>query len=74
MRHPKSEPGGPVILRNIRINYINGIRQAVQHLATLHHQRIAFVTGPLHLKSATARKAAFEQSMHEIGMNCYRVR
>jgi LacI family transcriptional regulator len=53
---------------NIRIDYLNGIRQAVQHLAALRHKRIAFVAGPLHLKSALARKAAFEQSMEEIGL------
>ena len=34
---------------NIRINYLNGIRQAVQHLAALRHEKIAFVTGPLDL-------------------------
>ncbi len=53
---------------NIRINYMHGIRQAVQHLAALRHERIAFVAGPLHLKSALARKAAFEESMREIGL------
>jgi LacI family transcriptional regulator len=53
---------------NIRIDYQNGIRQAVQHLAALRHTRIAFVAGPLHLKSALARKRAFEQSMTEIGL------
>jgi LacI family transcriptional regulator len=53
----------------IRINYQHGIRQAVQHLAALRHTHIAFVTGPLHLKSALARKAAFESSMKEIGLD-----
>jgi len=53
---------------NIRINYQNGIRQAVQHLAALRHTRIAFVTGPLYLKSALARRDAFERSMQEIGL------
>ena len=53
---------------NIRINYQHGIRQAVQHLAALRHERISFVTGPLNLKSARARKDAFEGSMREIGM------
>src|SRR5216684_5833393 len=53
---------------NIRIEYIHGIRQAVQHLAALRHEKIAFITGPLRLKSARARKEAFLQSMNEIGM------
>jgi LacI family transcriptional regulator len=53
---------------NIRIDYLNGIRQAVQHLAALRHEHIAFITGPLILKSAVARKDAFVQSMAEIGL------
>ncbi|HUK26040.1 MAG TPA: LacI family DNA-binding transcriptional regulator [Terriglobales bacterium] len=53
---------------NIRINYQQGIRQAVQHVAALRHTRVAFITGPLYLKSAQARKLAFESSMREIGM------
>ena len=52
---------------NIVIDYQSGIRQAVQHLAALRHNKIAFVHGPLHLKSALARKNAFLQSMAEIG-------
>jgi LacI family transcriptional regulator len=53
---------------NIRIDYQRGIRQAVQHLAALRHERIAFIAGPLHLPSAVTRKAAFESSLREIGM------
>lgn len=53
---------------NIRINYLGGIRQAVQHLAALRHSRIAFVAGPGQLPSAIARRAAFEDSMQEIGL------
>ncbi len=53
---------------NIRVNYQHGIRQAVQHLAALKHTRIAFVAGPSNLKSAMARKAAFEGAMQEIGL------
>ena len=53
---------------NIRIDYLHGIRQAVQHLAALCHERIAFITGPLILKSADARKNAFVRSMEEIGL------
>jgi len=53
---------------NIRIDYLHGIRQAVQHLAALRHHKIAFISGPLHLKSAAARKQAFLSSMEEIGL------
>jgi LacI family transcriptional regulator len=53
---------------NIRIDYLNGIRQAVQHLAALRHEKIAFITGPSRLKSAMARKHAFLSSMQEIGL------
>jgi DNA-binding LacI/PurR family transcriptional regulator len=41
----------------------------VQHLAALKHTRIAFVAGPSTLKSAMARKSAFEAAMHEIGLD-----
>jgi LacI family transcriptional regulator len=51
---------------NIRIGYMHGIRQAVQHLAALRHEKIAFIAGPLALKSARERKEAVVQSC-EIG-------
>ncbi|MGA8273577.1 MAG: LacI family DNA-binding transcriptional regulator [Candidatus Sulfotelmatobacter sp.] len=54
---------------NIRIDYLNGIRQAVQRLAALRHRRIAFISGPAGLKTAMARKAAFQTSMTEIGLD-----
>jgi len=56
---------------NIRIDYLHGIRQAVQHLAALRHERIAFITGPLRLKSAVSRKQAFLRSMEEIGLEAH---
>jgi DNA-binding LacI/PurR family transcriptional regulator len=55
-------------ISNIRIDYLHGIRQAVQHVAALRHERIAFVAGPSNLKSAMARKNAFIESMREIGL------
>jgi len=60
-----NEPG----VRNIQINYERGIREAVQHLAALRHRRIGFVSGPLDLKSAIARKTAFEVAMSDIGLH-----
>ncbi len=61
---------GPSLPRmsNIRIDYLHGIRQAVQHLAALRHERIAFISGPLALKTAVARQRAFLQAMEEIGL------
>jgi DNA-binding LacI/PurR family transcriptional regulator len=53
---------------NIRVDYGDGIRQAVQHLAALRHEKIGFITGPLKLRSAIARRDAFESSMREIGL------
>ncbi|MGB7284665.1 MAG: LacI family DNA-binding transcriptional regulator [Candidatus Acidiferrum sp.] len=53
---------------NIRVDYAHGIRQAVQHLAAMRHERIGFVTGPLKLRSAVVRRDAFEESMREIGL------
>jgi LacI family transcriptional regulator len=53
---------------NIRVDYADGIRQAVQHLAALRHERIGFIAGPLRLRSAMARKDAFQASMKEIGL------
>jgi LacI family transcriptional regulator len=53
---------------NIRVDYSHGIRQAVQHLAAMRHERIGFVTGPLRLRSAIVRRDAFEESMREIGL------
>jgi DNA-binding LacI/PurR family transcriptional regulator len=54
---------------NLRVDYQHGIRQAVQHLAALRHRRIAFITGPLTLRSSLIRKLAFENALHEIRMH-----
>lgn len=53
---------------NIRVDYLQGIRQAVQHLAAMKHKQIGFVSGPPELRSARARREAFERSMREIGL------
>jgi DNA-binding LacI/PurR family transcriptional regulator len=57
---------------NIRIDYLNGIRQAVQHLAALRHEKIAFISGPLNLKSAISRRNAFKKAMGEIGLDVHK--
>ena len=47
----------------VRVNYDEGIRQAVAHLVDLGHQAIAFVSGPLEQASARFRRDAFEKAM-----------
>jgi LacI family transcriptional regulator len=52
----------------LRVDYLQGIRQGVQHLAALGHSDIAFVSGPLKLHSAHSRLTAFHHSMQECGI------
>src|SRR5271168_3126399 len=61
------EPDTPGVTQ-VRVDYLHGIRQVVQHLAALRHRRIAFVTGPPGLKSALAQQNSFKESMQEIGL------
>jgi DNA-binding LacI/PurR family transcriptional regulator len=49
--------------RNIRIDYIRGYREGVEHLCMLGHERIGFVAGPPTLSSAVRRKEAFLAAM-----------
>ena len=60
--------GGPYPpnIRLLKVNFGEGIRQAVQHLAELGHRRIAFISGPLGRCSAVARRDAFLKSMAEL--------
>jgi LacI family transcriptional regulator len=55
-------------IRVLKVNYGEGIREAVQHLAALGHRSIAFISGPLRLRSAVARRDAFLNSMAELGL------
>jgi DNA-binding LacI/PurR family transcriptional regulator len=56
-------------LRTICIDYMHGIRQAVQHLAALGHSRMVFISGPDNFRSAAERKIAFQESMNEISLS-----
>jgi DNA-binding LacI/PurR family transcriptional regulator len=55
-------------IRILKVDYGEGIHQAVQHLAALGHRQIAFISGPLHLRSAVARRDAFRKSMAGLGL------
>jgi LacI family transcriptional regulator len=54
--------------RVLQVNYAEGIRQAVQHLAALGHRNISFISGPLQMRSAAARRDAFLAAMNELGL------
>lgn len=55
-------------IRTVKVDYAEGIRQGVQHLAALGHRQIAFISGPLEQRSPLARRDAFLQSMAELGL------
>ena len=55
-------------VRVLKVNYGEGIREAVQHLAALGHRHIAFISGPLHMRTAVTRRDAFRKAMTELGM------
>lgn len=60
-------PEGP-LFSTIEVDYFHGMREGVQHLAVLGHRKIGFISGPLRLHSALARKDAFLRSLAEIGL------
>ncbi len=53
----------------LKVDYAEGIRQGVQHLAALGHRKIAFISGPLEQRSPRVRRDAFLKAMREIGID-----
>ncbi|HEY6491217.1 MAG: LacI family DNA-binding transcriptional regulator [Terracidiphilus sp.] len=52
----------------LKVDYAEGIRQGVQHLAALGHRRVAFISGPLAQRSPVTRRDAFLLAMSELGL------
>jgi LacI family transcriptional regulator len=52
----------------LKVNYGEGIREVVQHLAALGHRQIAFISGPVHMRTAATRRDAFRKAMAELGL------
>jgi LacI family transcriptional regulator len=52
----------------LEIDYRAGIYEGVQHLAVLGHRDIAFISGPLYMRSSESRKKAFLQSLRSTGL------
>jgi len=55
-------------ISNIRIDYEQGISEAVDHLLELGHRRIGFISGPLNLKSSRIRRLAFLKFLRQKGI------
>jgi LacI family transcriptional regulator len=52
---------------NVKVDYGAGIGQAVEHLSSLGHRRIAFISGPDLLASARERRDAFLRRLDDTG-------
>lgn len=50
-------------VRNVRINYVQGFRDAVHHLADFGHERIGYLSGRLSWSSLKTRFDAFRKAM-----------
>jgi LacI family transcriptional regulator len=55
-------------MSNVVVNYSKGIDEAVAHLVKLGHETIGFISGPLKLPSARARREAFLASLGRAGV------
>lgn len=53
---------------NIRVDYSEGIHQAIDHLRGLGHKEIAFIAGPQTLRSAVTRRKAFIDALNQWGL------
>lgn len=58
------EPG--LHMNNLRVDYDEGIEQAILHLVALGHRRIAFIGGNTNLRSSRRRLEAFRKTMGQL--------
>jgi DNA-binding LacI/PurR family transcriptional regulator len=57
-------------ISNISLDYDSGVDQAIDHLTSLGHRKIAFVSGPVNLASARTRYEAFLASLRRKKLEC----
>lgn len=55
-------------MSNIRVDYSQGISEAIDHLHSLGHKEYAFIAGPQTLRSAVARRNAFIDALTHWGL------
>ena len=67
---------GPVraLTSNIRVDYSQGIFEAIGHLYELGHREIAFIAGPQNLRSAVTRRKAFLDALQKMGLPSHRTK
>lgn len=53
-------------ISNLRVDYEEGIEQAILHLVALGHRRIAYISGPDELRSGKRRLEAFRQTIKQL--------
>jgi LacI family transcriptional regulator len=53
-------------MSNLRVDYETGIEEAILHLVALGHSKIAFISGPPHLRSAQRRLKAFKDAKKQL--------
>jgi DNA-binding LacI/PurR family transcriptional regulator len=58
---------GPLVSR-IVVDYESGVSDAMRHLVSLGHRKIAFISGPLALKSIQSRHRAFLKCLRELNI------
>jgi DNA-binding LacI/PurR family transcriptional regulator len=56
-------------LRAIRVDFEVGVRQAVDHLLALGHQRFAHLSGPLGMRTSILRRDAFLHALASAGVD-----
>ena len=64
---PVDHAGRQFAQDTLTVDYLHGMQQAVEHLVTLGHCSIGFLSGPLTQHSATLRRTAFFASMRSTG-------
>lgn len=55
-------------MSHVAIDYANGITQAVDHVVSLGHKHVGFISGPLDLHSARTRRLAFLDAIRAHGL------
>jgi LacI family transcriptional regulator len=54
--------------RNVRINYLTGMREAVKHLVDFGHRRIGYLCGQLEWSSMRTRYSAVRKAINSAGL------